>query len=70
MALSVAVALITVWSAIAASYETNYPVGFFVGSLSAVAYAVGRGWAAWRRSRLARGGPASGGASPATPLPS
>jgi zinc/manganese transport system permease protein len=48
MALSVAIALVTVWSAIAASYETNYPIGFFVGSASAVAYALGRGWAGWR----------------------
>ncbi len=49
MALSVAIALVTVWSAIAASYTTDYPVGFFVGSISAGAYALGRGWAAWRR---------------------
>jgi zinc/manganese transport system permease protein len=49
MALSVAIALITVWVAIAASYETNYPVGFYVGSMSALAFALGRGWAAWRR---------------------
>ncbi len=55
MALSVAIALVTVWAAIAASYTTNYPVGFFVGSLSAVWYALGRGWAAWRR----RGGGAA-----------
>ncbi|MGA2455051.1 MAG: metal ABC transporter permease [Solirubrobacteraceae bacterium] len=54
MALSVVIALITVWSAIAASYETNYPVGFFVGSISAGAYALGRGWAAWRRTRANR----------------
>jgi zinc/manganese transport system permease protein len=47
MALSVAVALLIVWFAIAASYETNYPVGFFVGVLSAAAYTLGRGWAAW-----------------------
>jgi zinc/manganese transport system permease protein len=47
MALSVAFALAIVWIAIAASYETNYPVGFFVGVLSAAAYALGRGWAAW-----------------------
>ncbi len=63
MVLSVAIALITVWSAIAASYETNYPVGFFVGSAGAVAYALGRGWAAWRGGGAgpARGaGPASG----------
>jgi zinc/manganese transport system permease protein len=49
MALSVMIALVTVWVAIAASYETNYPVGFFVGSFSALWYALGRGWAAWRR---------------------
>jgi zinc/manganese transport system permease protein len=48
MALSVAFALLIVWFAIAASYETNYPVGFFVGMLSAGAYVLGRGWAAWR----------------------
>jgi len=44
MALSIAFALVIVWIAIAASYETNYPVGFFVGSASAVSYALGRGW--------------------------
>jgi zinc/manganese transport system permease protein len=49
MALSVAIALVTVWVAIAASYETNYPVGFYVGSMSALAFALGRAWAAWRR---------------------
>jgi zinc/manganese transport system permease protein len=48
MTLSVVFALLIVWIAIAASYETNYPVGFFVGTGSAVSYALGRGWAAWR----------------------
>ncbi|HXB65540.1 MAG TPA: metal ABC transporter permease [Solirubrobacteraceae bacterium] len=51
MALSVVIALLIVWIAIAASYKTNYPVGFFVGSGSAVSYAIGRGWAAWRHGR-------------------
>jgi zinc/manganese transport system permease protein len=51
MALSVVIALITVWAAIAASYLYNWPIGFFVGALGAVAYGVGRGWAAWRRTR-------------------
>jgi zinc/manganese transport system permease protein len=51
MTLSVVFALLIVWIAIAASYETNYPVGFFVGSGSAVSYALGRGWAAWRAPR-------------------
>jgi zinc/manganese transport system permease protein len=49
--LSVLMALGTVWAAIAASYQTNWPVGFFVGALSAVWYAVGRIAAAWRRGR-------------------
>ena len=49
--LSVVMALGTVWAAIAASYQTNWPVGFFVGALSAAWYAVGRIAAAWRRSR-------------------
>jgi zinc/manganese transport system permease protein len=51
MLLSVVIALVTVWLAIAASYLYNWPVGFFVGTLSALSYAVGRGWAAWRRAR-------------------
>jgi zinc/manganese transport system permease protein len=55
IALSVAIALITVWIAIAASYTTDYPVGFFVGSISAGAYALGRGWAAWRGRRRSGG---------------
>ncbi len=48
MALSVALALLAVWTSIACSYATNYPVGFFVGSISAVSYALGRAWAALR----------------------
>ena len=51
MALSVAIALLTVWIAIAASYTTNYPVGFFVGSASAVSYTVGRLWTIVRARR-------------------
>jgi zinc/manganese transport system permease protein len=46
MGLSVVLAVVTVWVAIAVSYETNLPVGFFVGATSAFAYAVGRAWAA------------------------
>jgi len=48
MTLSVAIALLIVWIAIAASYQTDYPVGFFVGSASAASYALGRLWAGWR----------------------
>jgi zinc/manganese transport system permease protein len=51
IALSVAIALITVWAAIALSYQTNWPVGFFVGAISAAAYACGRAWAFARLRR-------------------
>jgi zinc/manganese transport system permease protein len=54
MAGSVVIALITVWAAIAASYLYNWPIGFFVGTLAAVFYGAGRGYAAWRRARTAR----------------
>ena len=52
LALSVAIALAVVWAAIALSYQTNWPVGFFVGTSSAGAYAVGR---VWSYARLRRG---------------
>jgi zinc/manganese transport system permease protein len=47
MAISVFIALFIVWLAIALSYLTNWPVGFFVGSVSAGCFALGRGgtWA-------------------------
>lgn len=47
---SVVVALVTVWASIACSFETNWPVGFWVGVLSAASYALGRIYAARRRS--------------------
>lgn len=50
--LSAAIALVIVWAAIALSYETDYPVGFFVGAASALSYAIGRGYAALRRANL------------------
>jgi zinc/manganese transport system permease protein len=52
--LSVVLALATLWLSIASSYWSNWPVGFYVGALSAGCYAVGRGLAAWRRSRAGR----------------
>ena len=55
MTLSVVIALLIVWVAIAASYTTNYPIGFFVGSASAVCFAFGRSWTAWRARREAAG---------------
>ncbi len=51
MALSVALALVTVWGSIAAAYATNDPVGFFVTVIGAGAYTLGRVWATWRRGR-------------------
>jgi zinc/manganese transport system permease protein len=53
LGLSVAVALGTVWVAIAASYESNWPIGFFVGLLGAASYAAGRAWSTGRRRREA-----------------
>ncbi|HEX3618499.1 MAG TPA: metal ABC transporter permease [Solirubrobacteraceae bacterium] len=44
LALSVLIAVAVVWTAIALSYNTNWPIGFFVGAFSASAYATGRLW--------------------------
>lgn len=49
--LSVGIALCIVWAAIAISFVTNWPIGFFVGTFSAFSYGVGRAWAAWRHTR-------------------
>ncbi len=57
MCLSVVIALVTVWAAIALSLRTDWPVGFFVGTFGACCYAAGRGWAAWRRRRTVRDDP-------------
>ncbi|MBO0893332.1 MAG: metal ABC transporter permease [Acidimicrobiales bacterium] len=57
MGASVLIALGTVWTAIAVSYLTNLPIGFFVGSIGAVAYASGRAYSAWRRATPARSVP-------------
>jgi zinc/manganese transport system permease protein len=43
MALSVAIALATVWLSIALSYRTNWPLGFFVGVIGAAFYLIGLG---------------------------
>ena len=67
MALAVALALATVWIAIAASYQTNWPIGFFVGVISAAAYTAGRIWTYARRHRVGtrREAVAGSGADPA-----
>jgi len=51
--LSVALAVGTVWISIAASCGTNWPIGFFVGAISAGAYLVGRTWSWWSVRRTA-----------------
>ena len=53
---SVVVALVTIWMAIASAYETNWPVGFFVGVFSAAWFGLGRAYAGWIRRQK---GPAS-----------
>jgi zinc/manganese transport system permease protein len=60
MALSAVIAVLTVWAAIGASYQTNWPIGFFVGSIGAITYTAGRGWAAARRARAVRATPQPG----------
>lgn len=48
MALSVLIALATAWVAIAAAYVYNLPIGFFVGTISGLAYGTSRVLVAWR----------------------
>ncbi len=55
---SVAIALLTVWAAIAASYLTNWPIGFFVGGLGAVFYGLERWAAMWRAAKRLAAAPA------------
>jgi zinc/manganese transport system permease protein len=43
---SVVIALITIWASIAAAYQTNWPVGFFVGVISALWFGIGRAFVA------------------------
>jgi zinc/manganese transport system permease protein len=43
---SVAIALATIWAAIATAYVSNWPVGFFVGAFSATWFGIGRAYAA------------------------
>jgi zinc/manganese transport system permease protein len=48
--LSVVIALITVWGAIAISFETDWPIGFFVGSIGAILYGLERLFSSLRAS--------------------
>jgi len=45
MLLAAAISIVTVWTSIALSFVLEWPIGFFVGALSALAYAAGRTWA-------------------------
>src|SRR4029077_14797526 len=46
MILSVVIALVTVWAGIAISYQSDWPLGFFVGVIGAVFFLLGRAYAA------------------------
>ncbi len=59
VALSIGIALITMWAAVASSYATNWPIGFFVGTISGLAYALGRAWTAWMPTHRSPGGTTS-----------
>jgi zinc/manganese transport system permease protein len=54
MVLSGALGLVTVWVSIAASFWSNWPIGFFVGTFAVVWYVLGRCLVRWRRSPVAR----------------
>jgi zinc/manganese transport system permease protein len=49
MGLAVVIALVTVWAGIVVSYQTNWPLGFFVGIMGAFFFLAGQGYAATRR---------------------
>jgi zinc/manganese transport system permease protein len=51
MALSVLLALALIWTALALSYLTGWPAGFFTGVLAAVLYLAARMWRTSRRVR-------------------
>jgi zinc/manganese transport system permease protein len=57
MAISVCIALATVWAAITLSLYSNWPIGFFVGFFAALSYAVARGWS-WVSLRIVKPKPA------------
>ncbi len=44
LALSIALAVVTAWIAIAASFQSGWPVGFWVGTVGAGWYLLGRGY--------------------------
>ncbi len=55
MTLSVVIALVTVWVGIIVSYQTDWPLGFFVGVMGAVFFLLGKGYAAARQRAVREG---------------
>jgi zinc/manganese transport system permease protein len=53
MTLAVLIALVIVWTGIVVSYESDWPLGFLVGTMGAAFFLAGRGYAAvsGRRAR-------------------
>jgi zinc/manganese transport system permease protein len=47
MLLSAVISLVIIWAAIILGFVSDWPIGFFVGSLSALAYGAGRTWIAY-----------------------
>ncbi len=67
--LSVGLSLLTVWVAIGLSYTTNWPVGFFVGSIGALSYGLGRVWGRLPWCPIPRRSPAGSGRHGQMPNP-
>lgn len=55
--LTVGIAVVMVWAAIAVSFWTDLPIGFFVGSGGVLVYAAGQAYGAWRRRHRSRSAP-------------
>ncbi len=51
LALAIVFALLAVWAAIAFSYLTNWPIGFWVGTFGLVLYGAARAWSVLRTRR-------------------
>jgi zinc/manganese transport system permease protein len=56
LSLAVLLALVNAWAGIVLSYRTNWPLGFFVGTIGAGEYLLGR---AWTSIGVIRNGPLS-----------
>jgi zinc/manganese transport system permease protein len=54
--LSSSLALTIIWVSLSVSFESGWPIGFFVGILGAGVYTTARCWAAWRHRQRVVGG--------------